>query len=359
VPTQLTFTSQPTASVTETENLGIITVAVQDEDNATVTTSVNVVTVELCTGSPSGTLTGMLSVAAVAGIATFGDLKVVDGTGMDFSLCVSSPFLTGDTSDDFDVTAAPVEPPIPSPTPGGDPISGAPLPFSQQQFFNGPGLANVSGFVCTYQAGTTIPLRTYSDEALTSVNQNPIRLGVAGRPAVSGSEVSIFIEARAYKIVVYARGTGNTCNGVAVGPVVSTRDNVTGPNLATASNIRVAGSVTATGQLISEAPQGRAPIVVRSTTPVDNLVLHPEAYSNTGTQKTDVKHIFGTGTLSGGGTLTVTLSGASTFSGSTSYICTAADETTAAPVRITRTSGTSITFTGTAASAIAYDCIGN
>lgn len=90
---------------------------------------------------------------------------------------------------------------------------------------NGSGpLAN--GFLCTTSSGGVTPLATYRDSALTTANQNPIRLNSAGRPTNGNTEVSVFMQAASYRITVYAAGTGNTCNGTTVGSVLRTVDNV-------------------------------------------------------------------------------------------------------------------------------------
>jgi hypothetical protein len=217
-------------------------------------------------------------------------------------------------------------------------------------------LAN--GFVCTFAAGTTTPQATFSNAALTVANTNPIRLNGAGRPANGATEVQIFLSPAAYKIIVYGPGTGNICNGQVVGAEISVRDDITAWNAQFAFGLTVDGDITATDQLISTVATGTAPIEVESTTPVDNLTAHPEAYNNSGTQKTDVRHVYGTVALSGG-TATITLSGGAAFTSNSTYVCSANDETAAAAVKVTRTSGTSITFTGTTTDTVAYHCIGN
>lgn len=59
------------------------------------------------------------------------------------------------------------------------------------------------------------------------------------------------------------------------------------------------------------------------------------------------------------GSATVTLSGSAVYTSSSSFVCTANDITAAQPVKIVQGSGTSITFTGTAADTIQYSCMGN
>jgi microcystin-dependent protein len=52
------------------------------------------------------------------------------------------------------------------------------------QFFTTTGLPLNGGFIYTYQAGSTTPATTYSDNAETIANTNPIQLGTDGRPQV-------------------------------------------------------------------------------------------------------------------------------------------------------------------------------
>jgi len=50
------------------------------------------------------------------------------------------------------------------------------------QFFTTTGLPLNGGYLYTYQAGSTTPATTYSDNAGTIANTNPIQLGTDGRP---------------------------------------------------------------------------------------------------------------------------------------------------------------------------------
>jgi len=52
------------------------------------------------------------------------------------------------------------------------------------QFFTTTGLPLNGGYLYTYQAGSTTPATTYSDNAGTIANTNPIQLGTDGRPQV-------------------------------------------------------------------------------------------------------------------------------------------------------------------------------
>jgi hypothetical protein len=50
------------------------------------------------------------------------------------------------------------------------------------QFFTTTGIPLAGGYLYTYQAGSTTPLTTYTDNGGTIANTNPIQLGTDGRP---------------------------------------------------------------------------------------------------------------------------------------------------------------------------------
>lgn len=118
-----------------------------------------------------------------------------------------------------------------------------------------------------------------------------------------------------------------------------------------------AGPITST-TLTGTVATGTPPLAVTSTTPVANLTSAPLIYDHSGTQIVNGHQVVDVVTLSGG-TATVTLSGAAIFTSSSSYRCTATDETSLAPVGITQTSGTAVTFSGTTNDVISYSCSGN
>lgn len=118
--------------------------------------------------------------------------------------------------------------------------TGSMLPYIPLEFFNASGLPNASGKVCSYAAGTTTPLSTYSDYGLTSANANPMALSAIGQ--TSGN---VYLKPQRYKFVIHAAGVGNTCNGTAVGAVLRTIDNVGDvANLPTFDNIRLCDRFT-------------------------------------------------------------------------------------------------------------------
>ena len=101
--------------------------------------------------------------------------------------------------------------------------TGATLPWAPLQFENASGAVLASGKICTYVSGTSTPLATFSDTALTVQNPNPILLNAAGQPSVSGLAVSVYIGTSSYRVVARTAGTDNTC---ATGTVLYTRDGV-------------------------------------------------------------------------------------------------------------------------------------
>lgn len=95
----------------------------------------------------------------------------------------------------------------------------APMPFVKSQFFTTAGVPAAGYKVCTYAAGTTTPATTYQDSNQSASNVNPVTLDAGGR-------ANIFLGPSSYKLILYASGTGNTCNGVSVGAAVWTEDNI-------------------------------------------------------------------------------------------------------------------------------------
>jgi hypothetical protein len=107
--------------------------------------------------------------------------------------------------------------------------NGALTPWATPTFPNASGSGpDANGFICTYAAGTTTPLSPFSNPALSAAHHNPIQLNAAGRPVTwaGSSELSIYLDDVSYKFVLYGPGTGNTCNGTAVGTLIKSIDNV-------------------------------------------------------------------------------------------------------------------------------------
>lgn len=97
--------------------------------------------------------------------------------------------------------------------------TGALIPWTAMNFLNQDGQVAANGKVCTYAAGTTTPLVTYSDYNLMTPNLVAVSLGSDGRPT-SGA---IYLGPARYKIVLRSAGSDATC---ATGTVYWTLDNV-------------------------------------------------------------------------------------------------------------------------------------
>ncbi len=98
------------------------------------------------------------------------------------------------------------------------------LPYFEGQWWDNNGNPLASGRVCTTVSSTTTNQATYPTYAdavaLTNPNSNPVVLDSAGR-------ANIWLKAGVfYRIALYANGTGNTCNGSAVGTLIKAVDGV-------------------------------------------------------------------------------------------------------------------------------------
>jgi hypothetical protein len=78
----------------------------------------------------------------------------------------------------------------------------------------------------------------------------------------------------------------------------------------------------------------------------------------TGAAQASAHAVTGSGTLTSG-TLAVTLSGVAVYTSASSYVCSPDDSSGVNGIEVTYTSGTSVTFTGTAGDSIRFSCIGN
>ena len=95
-------TSQPASTNINTAIAPPVRVAIQDGFGTTVTTSTLPVTIAIGTNPSSGTLSGTLTVNAVAGVATFSNLSI-NKAGVGYTLVASSPNVASATSNTFDV----------------------------------------------------------------------------------------------------------------------------------------------------------------------------------------------------------------------------------------------------------------
>lgn len=121
----------------------------------------------------------------------------------------------------------------------------------------------------------------------------------------------------------------------------------------------ITGNIRSSAQIVSLQATGTAPLVVNSTTPVNNLFANPLTYSAAGGQNTSTTHlVYGNSTLSTG-TVTVTLAGAAAYTNSSTYQCAVNDTGAINAVRFAPVSGSSFTIQGTGSDNVNYICIGN
>ncbi len=102
-PSKLAFSQPPTSTTPGTAFSPTVTVNIEDPSGATVITSSAAVSIAINNNPSSGTLSGMQTVSAVNGVATFNNLSI-DKAGTGYTLTASSPGLTGATSSSFDIT---------------------------------------------------------------------------------------------------------------------------------------------------------------------------------------------------------------------------------------------------------------
>jgi len=118
-PTQLVFTVQPTTTTAGATITPAVQVTARDAQGNTDTRYTGSVTVALGTNPSGGTLSGTTSVAAVAGVATFGNLSI-NTAGAGYTLFAAALGLTGATSAAFTITPPPAGLTFAAVSAGGD-----------------------------------------------------------------------------------------------------------------------------------------------------------------------------------------------------------------------------------------------
>ena len=106
VPTQLSFSVQPSATADNYPIAPSVQVSVEDSAGRVVTTSSSAVAIAIGTNPGSGTLSGTATETAVDGVATFADLSI-NHLGTGFTLTAASTGLTPTISNPFNVTVGP------------------------------------------------------------------------------------------------------------------------------------------------------------------------------------------------------------------------------------------------------------
>jgi hypothetical protein len=104
--TRLVFSQQPTNEQAGTTITPAVTVRAVDGNGATVTSFTGNVTMAIGTNPGGGTLSGTTTVAAVSGVATFGNLSI-NRAGSGYTLTAAASGMTGGTSVPFSITPGP------------------------------------------------------------------------------------------------------------------------------------------------------------------------------------------------------------------------------------------------------------
>ena len=211
---KVVYTQQPTAAVAGVSISPAITVTVQDAGGNPVTTSTATVTMTIGTNPGSGTLSGTVSVNAVAGVATFNNLSI-NKTGTGYTLVAASTGLTSATSSAFNITfAAAAQLGVAQQTTGG---TGG-VAWSTQ-----PTIAIQDAFGNTVTTSTasvtvTITAGTGTSGAVLTCTTNP-RTAVAGIATMAGCKIDK--AGTGYTLTATATGLTSTVSSafdVTVGP---------------------------------------------------------------------------------------------------------------------------------------------
>ncbi|OIR07181.1 hypothetical protein GALL_107700 [mine drainage metagenome] len=104
---KLVFVSQPSNTAAGSAISPAVTVAIQDNNGNTVTTNTSTVTLAIGNNPGGGSLSGTVSVAAVAGVASFSTLAI-DKAGTGYTLAASDGALAGASSSAFNILAGAV-----------------------------------------------------------------------------------------------------------------------------------------------------------------------------------------------------------------------------------------------------------
>ena len=151
-PTQLAFTRPPQVTAAGASFSPSIQVTVQDAAGNTVTNANDAVTLAIGTNPAGGTLAGTVTVNAVNGVASFGNVSI-DQVGSGYTLTASAAGLTAATSPAFDIVPTQVSTiiVITSDTPDPSVIGG---PVTVTWNLNSSGTAPITGNVTVTVNGT-------------------------------------------------------------------------------------------------------------------------------------------------------------------------------------------------------------
>jgi hypothetical protein len=257
-PVRLFFVQQPPATTAAGASLAPpITVQAVDATGAVTTAFTGTITVSLGAGAPAGAaLTGSLSASAIAGVATFSDLKInLPGT---YSLVASSGSLIGATSSAFAITAGAANRLIFQNYPSAGAPAGAtldPISVVVRDALNNP-VTTFTGPVTLTLVGPGAVVGSMSGEEAVSTSDSLSNVLFGGPVTVNAvAGVATFSGLQITKSGSYSLSATSTGLTAATGPAFSI---LAGP---ATSILLVSGG----GQSAQGAAALAAPVVVRVT----------------------------------------------------------------------------------------------
>jgi hypothetical protein len=174
-------------------------------------------------------------------------------------------------------------------------------PMPRLQFVGSDGKPVVNGRLCTYVAGTSTPLATYSDSTLLSANTNPLVTDSFGRPTSGGVGVGIYLLNQSYKFVLASNGTGSQISCPTNGSVLWTQDNIA---------IDYVGSTpTFTSATIGDATAGAVALQQGTNAVAYSTVTMGARFNVAGTGAKNVRGVYSVTTQSAGSTYNVAVTG--------------------------------------------------
>ncbi|HET9707449.1 MAG TPA: hypothetical protein VFP39_04005 [Gemmatimonadales bacterium] len=258
----LVFLTEPPASVAAGAALTpAIQVAVHDNLGNTATDFTGPITIAIANNPSAGTLSGTVTVAAVAGVATFSNLKV-DKIGAGYTLSASASVLSPATSTAFDIVAGPASKLVfqqqPSSATAGAGIAPA-FKVAALDAGDNP-VASFTGLVTiTITSGTGNPAATLSGTnavtavagvaTFTGISINKVGTGYtldAASSGLTGVTSSAFdIAAGAATQLVFTQEPTTVAGGATIAPAVSVTALDAQQNIATGFSGNITLSITA------------------------------------------------------------------------------------------------------------------
>jgi hypothetical protein len=229
------FSVQPTDTAAGASITPAVEVTIQDAFGNTVTSATDSVTISIGTNPSGGSLSGTLTAAAVAGVASFADLSI-ETAGSGYTLAAVSGVLTGAVSTAFDITAAAADSLVftvqPSNATAGASITPAVQLSIRDQFGNTviTATSDVTISIGTNPAGGTLSgtatvaavsgVATFSDLSIDKAGTG-YTLGAVSGALTSPASSAFDITAGAASTLVFTGQPSNAVAGVAIAPAIA------------------------------------------------------------------------------------------------------------------------------------------